>query len=97
MFTAGSDLGDFTDEPARGEDAPVFQFMWALHRFPKPVMFKRGWPAVASARRCCSTATVYCADNAAFSDALREPGPVPRVRRFGCWHPPDGYARLPRS
>lgn len=37
-FTAGNDLKDFLDVPPVTEDAEVFQFMFALADFPKPVI-----------------------------------------------------------
>lgn len=37
-FTAGNDLADFLERPPSGEDAPVFRFMHALARCPKPVV-----------------------------------------------------------
>jgi enoyl-CoA hydratase/carnithine racemase len=37
-FTAGNDLKDFLEVPPTNEDAEVFQFMFALSAFPKPVI-----------------------------------------------------------
>lgn len=37
-FTAGNDLKDFLEVPPVTEDAEVFQFMFALAAFPKPVI-----------------------------------------------------------
>jgi len=38
IFTSGNDLEDFMARPPRGEDAPVFQFMYALLDCSKPVV-----------------------------------------------------------
>lgn len=38
IFTSGNDLEDFVAHPARGTDAPVFQFMRALTGCAKPVV-----------------------------------------------------------
>lgn len=37
-FTAGNDIFDFMNEPAKDESAPGFQFLAALHNFPKPLI-----------------------------------------------------------
>jgi enoyl-CoA hydratase/carnithine racemase len=37
-FTAGNDLKDFLDNPPADDNAHVFQFMYALADFPKPVV-----------------------------------------------------------
>ena len=38
VFTAGNDLQDFLASPPRSTDAPVFQFLRAIHEFPKPLV-----------------------------------------------------------
>ena len=38
VFTSGNDLADFQEAGGLGEDAPVFRFIQALPRFPKPLI-----------------------------------------------------------
>lgn len=38
VFTSGNDLADFQTVRVDGEDAPVFRFLEALPRFPKPLI-----------------------------------------------------------
>jgi enoyl-CoA hydratase/carnithine racemase len=38
IFTSGNDIEDFTQRPRQTADAPVFQFMRALHGCEKPVV-----------------------------------------------------------
>ena len=38
VFTSGNDLADFQTVKTDGEDAPVFRFLEALPRFPKPLI-----------------------------------------------------------
>ena len=38
VFTAGNDLQDFLASPPRSTDTPVFQFLRAIHEFPKPLV-----------------------------------------------------------
>lgn len=37
-FTAGNDLGDFLNNPPRGEETPVARFLRAIATFPKPLV-----------------------------------------------------------
>jgi enoyl-CoA hydratase/carnithine racemase len=37
-FTAGNDVMDFLNEPVKDQNAPAFQFLAALHNFPKPLI-----------------------------------------------------------
>lgn len=38
VFTAGNDLQDFLASPPHSNDAPAFQFLRAIHEFPKPLV-----------------------------------------------------------
>ena len=38
IFTAGNDIFDFLNAPAQDESAPGFQFLAAIHEFPKPLI-----------------------------------------------------------
>ena len=35
-FTAGNDINDFANNPQMDEGSPVFNFLFAIHNFPKP-------------------------------------------------------------
>jgi enoyl-CoA hydratase/carnithine racemase len=37
-FTGGNDISDFLETPPTGPDSPVFQFLYAIHDFPKPLV-----------------------------------------------------------
>lgn len=37
-FTAGNDINDFADNPQMDENSPVFNFLFAIHNFPKPLI-----------------------------------------------------------
>jgi enoyl-CoA hydratase/carnithine racemase len=37
-FTAGNDINDFANNPQMGKDSPVFNFLFAIHNFPKPLI-----------------------------------------------------------
>lgn len=38
VFTAGNDVEDFLKNPPKGEDSPVFQFLWQLSHASKPIV-----------------------------------------------------------
>jgi len=37
-FTAGNDMNDFANNPQMDEGSPVFNFLFAIHNFPKPLI-----------------------------------------------------------
>jgi enoyl-CoA hydratase/carnithine racemase len=38
LFTAGNDINDFANNPQMDEGSPVFNFLFAIHNFPKPLI-----------------------------------------------------------
>ena len=45
-FTAGNDINDFANNPQMDEGSPVFNFLFAIHNFPKPLIAAVHGPAV---------------------------------------------------
>jgi len=37
-YTAGNDINDFANDPQMDEGSPVFNFLFAIHNFPKPLI-----------------------------------------------------------
>lgn len=46
VFTAGNDLMDFVADPPSGPESPVFRFLYAASRFPKPIVAAVDGPAI---------------------------------------------------
>lgn len=68
VFSAGNDLADFLHQPPTGDDAPVWQFLQQLSRFPKPVVAAVCGPAVGiGTTLLLHCDLVYAGDNAQFS------------------------------
>jgi enoyl-CoA hydratase/carnithine racemase len=68
VFSAGNDIADFLQQPAAGEDSPVFRFLRGLALFPKPLIASVCGPAVGiGTTLLLHCDLVYAGDNAAFS------------------------------
>ena len=68
VFTAGNDLHDFLASPPHSTDAPVFQFLRAIHDFPKPLVAAVSGLAVGiGTTLLLHCDLVYCAPGTRFS------------------------------
>lgn len=68
VFSAGNDIGDFLEQPPTQQDSPVFRFLRAMARFPKPLVAAVCGPAVGiGTTLLLHCDLVYAGDNAAFS------------------------------
>ncbi len=68
IFSAGNDIGDFLSAPVASADAPVFRFLRAISRFPKPLVGAVCGAAVGvGTTMLLHCDLVYAGDNAAFS------------------------------
>ena len=68
VFTAGNDIADFLQHPPTDLEAPVFQFIFGMARFPKPILAAVCGPAVGiGTTLLMHCEMVYAGDNAMFS------------------------------
>ena len=68
IFSAGNDIADFLQQPAAGEDSPVFRFLRGIAEFTKPLIASVCGPAVGvGTTLLLHCDLVYAGDNAAFS------------------------------
>ena len=68
VFTAGNDLHDFLAGPPRSNDAPGFQFLRAIHEFPKPLVAAvSGFAVGIGTTMLLHCDLVYCAPGTRFS------------------------------
>ena len=68
VFSAGNDISDFLQQPAATQDSPVYRFLHAIARFPKPLIAAVCGPAVGiGTTMLLHCDLVYAGDNAMFS------------------------------
>ena len=68
VFSAGNDIGDFLQQPTSTQDSPVYRFLHAIVRFPKPLIAAVCGPAVGiGTTMLLHCDLVYAGDNAMFS------------------------------
>ncbi|KND57710.1 Enoyl-CoA hydratase [Candidatus Paraburkholderia schumanniana] len=79
-FSAGNDLDDFLNDPPKGLDAPVFQFLRRLSGFPKPVVAAVAGTAVGiGTTMLLYCDIVYASPNARFSLPFTQLGLCPEA------------------
>lgn len=68
IFSAGNDIADFLHKPPSNQDSPVYQFLFGIASFPKPIVAAVCGPAVGiGTTMLMHCDLVYAGDNAAFS------------------------------
>ncbi|KND54930.1 Enoyl-CoA hydratase [Candidatus Paraburkholderia kirkii] len=79
-FSAGNDLDDFLNDPPKGLDAPVFQFLRRLGGFPKPIVAALKGAAVGiGTTMLLHCDIVYASPNAKFSMPFVQLGLCPEA------------------
>ncbi len=68
IFSAGNDIADFLNKPPSTQESPVYQFLFGIASFPKPIVAAVCGPAVGiGTTMLMHCDLVYAGDNAAFS------------------------------
>ncbi|KXU90706.1 enoyl-CoA hydratase [Caballeronia megalochromosomata] len=93
-FSAGNDLDDFLNDPPKGLDAPVFQFLRRIAAFPKPIVAAVTGAAVGiGTTMLLHCDMVYASPNAKFSLPFSQLGLCPEAASSLLLPRTSGYQR----